>query len=329
MSRCAGKDGILISDEECELRQRGYVLGSLLGEGSYAKVKSAHSDKLQKRVAVKIINKKKAPKDFREKFLPRELDIASKLDHPNTIKMFEYFEFHNKVFIIMEYCGHGDLLEGALPEDVAKEKFKELVSAIDYLHKNKIVHRDLKCENVLLDKQNRIKVSDYGFSRYFNPGDISKTFCGSAAYAAPEILQGTPYHVPLHDIWSMGVVLYIMVCASMPYDDSNIKKMVKDQLERKVAFSKTKNISDNCKDLIHKILEVNVKKRLPITSMLEHPWLQVSSHEKKLDRHDHSQRLGLLPNLAEPNPGSSSKTQKKSAGKVVNKSHGEQVIQQC
>lgn len=115
----------------------------------------------------------------------------------------------------------------------------------------------------------------------------------------------------------------------MPYDDSNIKKMVKDQLERKVAFSKTKNISDNCKDLIHKILEVNVKKRLPIASMLEHPWLQVASVEKKADRHDHSQRLGLLPNLAEPNPGNSSKTHKKSAGKVGNKNHGEEVIQQC
>ncbi|KAK3611335.1 hypothetical protein CHS0354_029987 [Potamilus streckersoni] len=135
---------------------------------------------------------------------------------------------------------------------------------------------------------NNIKVSDFGFSRTFEPGDISKTFCGSAAYAAPEILQGQPYHLPLHDIWAMGVVLYIMACASMPYDDSNIKKMVQDQLSRKVAFSKSKKVSEECKDLILMILEVNKKKRATICSILEHPWLS------SMPKEEHSEKMEKL-----------------------------------
>ncbi|XP_061165702.1 testis-specific serine/threonine-protein kinase 1-like [Saccostrea echinata] len=272
------------TDEEEELKKRGYSLGTLLGEGSYAKVKSAHSEKNQKRVAVKIINRKKAPRDFREKFLPRELAIHITLEHPHIVQCFELLEFHNKVYIIMEYAGHGDLLEfiklrGAIEEDKAKLMFRQVCSAVDYLHQNNIVHRDMKCENLLLDGLNNIKVSDFGFCRKIEPGDICKTFCGSAAYAAPEILQGIPYHAPFHDLWSMGVILYIMVCASMPFDDSNIKKMVREQLERKVGFSKSKKLTAECKDLIHRILEVNVKRRATIATVMDHPWMQ----EKKAE----------------------------------------------
>ncbi|KAL5008819.1 hypothetical protein ScPMuIL_014400 [Solemya velum] len=282
----SGKE-MAMSEQESELKKRGYSLGTLLGEGSYAKVKSAYSDKLQKRVAVKIINRKKAPKDFREKFLPRELKLVVCMNHPYVISTYEIIEFQSQVFIIMEHAGHGDLLEfiklrGPIPEERAKVMFSQLVDAIDYLHKNKIAHRDLKCENVLLDGMNNLKVTDFGFSRSYEAGDISKTFCGSAAYAAPEVLQGIPYHVPLHDIWSMGVILYIMMCASMPYDDSNIKRMVKDQLEKKIVFSKNKKVSANCKDLIQKIMEVNVKKRASIQAMLEHSWMvDVAGKDKK------------------------------------------------
>ncbi|XP_045175943.2 testis-specific serine/threonine-protein kinase 1-like [Mercenaria mercenaria] len=281
-----GKEVIVMSDEESELKKRGYSLGTSLGEGSYAKVKSAYSEKLQKRVALKIISRKKVPRDFREKFLPRELKIIGQVDHQNVIKMYELIEFHNKVYIAMEHAGHGDLLEfiklrGAIPEEKAKVMFFQLAQAINYLHNRNIVHRDLKCENILLDNTNNIKVSDFGFARTFDAGDISKTFCGSAAYAAPEILRGQPYHLPLHDIWAMGVILYIMVCGSMPYDDSNIKKMVKDQTEKKVAFSKSKSISDICKTLVYSILEVNSKKRTTIPQMLQNPWLaQAKTHQE-------------------------------------------------
>ncbi|WAR20095.1 TSSK2-like protein [Mya arenaria] len=227
----SGKDTVVISDEESELKKRGYALGTTLGEGSYAKVKSAFSEKLQLRVAIKIINRKKVPRDFREKFLPRELKIFAAVEHKNVIKMYELMEFHNK------HAGHGDLLEyiklrGAIPDERAKQMFRQVASAISYLHNISIVH--------------------------------SKTFCGSAAYAAPEILQGKPYNMPLHD-----------VCGSMPYDDSNIKKMVKDQTEKKVAFSKHKKVSEECQSLVNAILEVNCKKRLPMSLILTHKWLEM------------------------------------------------------
>ncbi|XP_060062894.1 testis-specific serine/threonine-protein kinase 1-like [Ylistrum balloti] len=265
-------------DEVAELKKSGYALGALLGEGSYAKVKSAYSSKINARVAVKIINKKKAPKDFREKFLPRELDIIQVVDHPNVVKLYEIIEFNGKVFIMMEYAGHGDLLEyiklrGALQEDRAQVMFTQIVNAMTYLHERKIVHRDMKCENLLLDCMNNIKISDFGFARCFEPSDVSKTFCGSAAYAAPEVLQGIPYHLPSHDVWSMGIILYIMVCASMPYDDSNIKKMVSQQLEKRIGFSKGKKLSVNVKDLIYKLLEVNVKKRPNVFAIKDHPFI--------------------------------------------------------
>ncbi|KAK3093684.1 hypothetical protein FSP39_018880 [Pinctada imbricata] len=274
----------LVSDEDVELKKRGYTLGSTLGEGSYAKVKSGYSERSQRRVAIKIIDRKRTPKDFREKFLPRELKLHTNLDHPNVIKLFEIFEFHNRVYLIMEHAGHGDLLEyiklrGALPDERAKTMFKQIVNAVEYLHQNSIVHRDLKCENLLLDTMSNIKVSDFGFCRSIEPGDLCKTYCGSAAYAAPEILQGIPYFGPMHDIWSIGVILYIMVCAAMPYDDSNIKKMVREQLERKVSFSKSKKVSPECKDLIYRILEVNSKRRLTIPQMMYHPWLKEPAKE--------------------------------------------------
>ncbi|XP_059148031.1 testis-specific serine/threonine-protein kinase 1-like [Physella acuta] len=266
------------SDDEVYLKKLGYSIGTTIGEGSYAKVKSAYSEKLQKRVAMKIINRRSAPKDFKEKFLPRELKCMKAVNHINVIKLYEIIEFEQKVYIVMEHAGHGDLLEyiklrGAIPEDRSRVMFRQIVDAVSYLHGIQIAHRDLKCENLLLDYQNNIKVSDFGFSRYFEEPAISKTFCGSAAYAAPEILQGIPYYIPLHDIWAMGVILYIMVCASMPYDDSNVKKMIRDQLEKKVSFSKSKPVSREAKDLICHILEVNVKRRYTLANILAHPWM--------------------------------------------------------
>ncbi|PVD26798.1 hypothetical protein C0Q70_14477 [Pomacea canaliculata] len=273
------------TDDEVYLKKLGYSLGTTIGEGSYAKVKSAYSEKLQKRVAMKIINRKKAPKDFREKFLPRELKVLKVVSHPNIIKLYEILEFENKIYIVMEHAGHGDLLEyiklrGPIPEDKSRFMFKQICSAVSYLHSNNIAHRDLKCENLLLDYQNNIKMSDFGFARFFEETSMSKTFCGSAAYAAPEILQGVSYYVPLHDIWAMGVILYIMVCASMPYDDSNIKKMIRDQLERKVGFSRSKVVSNEAKDLIRKILEVNVKKRYTLLQIMAHTWMNPAQQDE-------------------------------------------------
>ncbi|KFO27719.1 testis-specific serine/threonine-protein kinase 1 [Fukomys damarensis] len=272
-------------DEDVVLRRRGYIMGVSLGEGSYAKVKSAYSERLKINVAIKIIDRKKVPNDFLEKFLPQELRILTILNHGSVIKTYEIFEtIQGKIYIVMELGAQGDLLEfiktrGALQEDDARKKFHQLSSAIKYCHDLDIVHRDLKCENLLLDKDFNIKLSDFGFSKCCSRDNngrvtLSKTFCGSAAYAAPEVLQGIPYQPKVYDIWSLGVILYIMVCGSMPYDDSNIKRMLRFQKEHRVNFPHCKHLTRECKDLIYRILQPDVDQRLHIDQILRHCWLQ-------------------------------------------------------
>lgn len=284
------------------LKKRGYTLGIHLGEGSYAKVKSAYSERRKINVAVKIINRKKAPKDFLEKFLPREIDMMACLRHPNIVQTLEIFETSDgKVYMIMELGVQGNLLEfikfrGAIPEDFSRRLFRQFATAIKFIHDKNIVHRDLKCENLLLDKDFNLKVADLGFSRKLDFDDVgnmifSKTFCGSTAYAAPEVLQGYPYNPKMYDVWSMGVVLFIMVYGSMPFDDSNVKKMLKVQREHRVDFHRSRSITAECKTLIYGMLHPDPLKRIDIGAVNENPWLQAHRKvdERSKVRHDASQ----------------------------------------
>ncbi|XP_069476043.1 testis-specific serine/threonine-protein kinase 2 isoform X2 [Ambystoma mexicanum] len=278
-------------DDAVVLKKKGYTLGINLGEGSYAKVKSAYSDRLKMNVAVKIVDRKKAPADFLEKFLPREMEILSVVNHRSIIRTYEIFETSDgKVYIVMELGVQGDLLEfiksrGSLPEELSRKMFQQLASAIKYCHDMDIVHRDLKCENLLLDKEFNIKVSDFGFAKRCQHDEngkihLSKTFCGSAAYAAPEVLQGVAYQPKVCDIWSLGVILFIMVCGTMPYDDSNIKRMLRIQKEHRVDFPRSKNLSVEVKDLIYNMLQPDVNRRLTVDDALGHGWVQGLSKPK-------------------------------------------------
>ncbi|XP_012506421.1 PREDICTED: testis-specific serine/threonine-protein kinase 2-like [Propithecus coquereli] len=277
-------------DDATVLRKKGYIVGINLGKGSYAKVKSAYYECLKFNVAVKIIDCKKTPTDFAERFLPREMDILATVNHRSIIKTYEIFETSDgRIYIVMELGVQGDLLEfikcrGALHEDVARKMFHQLYSAVKYCHGMDVIHSDLKCENLLLNQDFNIKLSDFGFSkRCLQDGSgritLSKTFCESAAYAAPEVLQGIPYQPKVYDIWSLGVILYIMVCGSMPYDDSDIKKMLHIQKEHRVDFPLSNNLTGECKDLIYRMLQPDVNRWLHIDKILSHSWLQPPKHK--------------------------------------------------
>lgn len=281
-------------DDAAILKKKGYTLGNHLGEGSYAKVKAAYSDELKCNVAIKIIDRRKAPANFLQKFLPRELEILTALNHNAVIKMHETFDSsEGKVFIVMELAVQGDLLDflkkaGVLAEELACKMFFQLTTAVKYCHDMDIAHRDLKCENILLDQDLNIKLSDFGFGRRLSHNALgqtnpSKTFCGSAAYASPEVLQGTPYQPKIYDIWSLGVILYIMVCGSMPYDDSNITRMLRIQREHRVKFPPSKHLSNKCKDIICGMLEPDVTRRLTATEILNHKWFQSMEKPKAQD----------------------------------------------
>ena len=182
------------------LERYGYQLGDILGKGSYAVVRKAYSRRHKKYVAVKIICKKKAPEDFLSKFLPREIKVLKRLRHPHVLSLIEVIETNTRMYIITDLAESGDLLEfirknGAVSEAKAKQLFKQLVLGITYIHSQDVVHRDLKCENLLLDKEKNLVVSDFGFARDNFTSAAGKkklchTYCGSYAYAPPEILKG-------------------------------------------------------------------------------------------------------------------------------------------
>ncbi|KAJ8948588.1 hypothetical protein NQ318_007592, partial [Aromia moschata] len=202
--------------------------------------------------------------------------IITAVKHPNIVTVYKILEANQIIYMFMDYCQNGDLLEyirvhGPFSEDKAKFLFRQIVNAVNYLHKLDISHRDLKCENVLLMSNNQVKLADFGFARSCRNelGEyiLSDTFCGSAAYAAPEILQfhyayttrlttyiptyyvhGVFYDPKMYDIWALGCILYVMMTASMPFDDSNITRMVKDQLSRSIC-GVTILWTDNSNDL--------------------------------------------------------------------------------
>lgn len=256
-----------------------------IGSGSFSKVKKAHSSKEHKIVAIKLVSKSRAPKDYLEKFLPREIDVVKGLDHENIIKYYRCIETTRRVYIIMQFAENGSLLdrirsESQLDEQVARNIYKHLLSALEYCHKRGVVHRDVKCENLLFDKNNVLKLIDFGFARKYTPptsvsspgSGLSDTYCGSYAYACPQILRGIPYDPQFADVWASGVVLFAMVFGRLPFDDSSFSKLLK-QVSTKLNFSTkgAKTVGETCKNCLNFIL-VRTGVRT-IAQVKEHAWM--------------------------------------------------------
>ncbi|XP_023312990.1 testis-specific serine/threonine-protein kinase 3-like [Anoplophora glabripennis] len=267
------------------LESHGYYLGKTIGTGSYATVRVAHSERHEGDVAIKIVSKFSAPADYLKKFLPREIEVVKGLRHPNLIRFLQAIETTHRVYIVMEYAENGSLLDiirkdQYIDEPRARKWFKQLVSAVEYCHERGVVHRDIKCENMLMDVDWNVKLSDFGFAKgHVKPKNgqtiLSETYCGSYAYASPEILRGIPYQPQYADVWSMGVVLYAMVFGRLPFDDSNYKELLK-QVSNKVSFPKDPKVSGNCRALINKIL-APLKSRIRITGIRNDAWFNFDS----------------------------------------------------
>ncbi|KAK6467450.1 testis-specific serine/threonine-protein kinase 6 [Huso huso] len=260
------------------LSELGYKLGGTIGEGSYSKVKLAKSKKYREKVAIKIVDRRRAPPDFVTKFLPRELAILKGLRHPHIVQVYEFIEVCNgKLYIVMEVA-ETDLLQRVqqlnhIPGPQAKEMFIQIVSAVSYLHENNIVHRDLKCENVLLTEGNQVKITDFGFGRKAHGyPEVSSTYCGSAAYAPPEVLLGVPYDPKKYDVWSLGVILYVMTTGCMPFDDSNVSKLPRFQ-KKGVVYPEGVQVEDKCKALIGLLLQFSPLIRPSIKQVADNEWL--------------------------------------------------------
>ncbi|XP_030837327.1 serine/threonine-protein kinase MARK1-like [Strongylocentrotus purpuratus] len=252
------------------LKARGYILEGKLGEGTYAKVRRAYSYSEKCRVAIKIVSRSRLNARFQQKFLPRELKIVRNMRHPHIIELLEMFESNGVIFLIMELARHGDLLEyvqkkNALRDSEARTVFSQILSAVEHLHFHGVYHRDLKCENILLDwgpTGITAKITDFGFAREWSEAfKPCSTFCGSAAYASPEILQAIPYDPNWADIWSLGIILYIMVTGRMPFDDSNIKQALEDMLNSRLNFSRRRLVCIEVQRLLRAILTYDPRQR--------------------------------------------------------------------
>lgn len=181
------------------------------------------------------------------------------------------------IIIVLEYAG-GELFKyivdkGRMPEDQARRFFQQMISGIDYSHRLKIVHRDLKPENILLDDDLNVKIADFGLSNEIKDGDFLKTSCGSPNYAAPEVIRGSLYTGPEVDVWSSGVILYVMLCGRLPFENEDVGRLFQ-QIAEGVYFLPN-YLSHDARSLINGMLHVDPVKRLTIADIMQHPWFTV------------------------------------------------------
>ncbi|CAH1712295.1 serine/threonine-protein kinase SIK2-like [Aphis gossypii] len=252
-----------------------YTIDRRIGKGNFAEVRLATHRLVRSEVAIKMIDKRKLDAVNLEK-VHREVDIMKQLDHPHIIKLYQVMESKDMIYIISEYASQGEIFDyiakyGRMTEAAARKKFWQILSAVEYCHNRHVVHRDLKAENLLLDANMNIKIADFGFSNYFTPGEQLATWCGSPPYAAPEVFEGKKYYGPEIDVWSMGVVLYVLVCGALPFDGSTLHSLRDRVLSGR--FRIPYFMSTGCESLIRKMLILDPNKRYTVEQIKRHPWM--------------------------------------------------------
>lgn len=254
-----------------------YLLGGTLGVGTFGKVKLAEHGITGQKVAIKIINKRKMETLNMQEKIRREISILRSINHPHVIRLYELIDTPSDMFMIMEYVAGGELFDHIvhklrLQEDEARRFFQQILSAVEFCHDNMIVHRDLKPENLLLDSNLHVKICDFGLSNRIYDGEFLKTSCGSPNYASPEVVSGRAYGGPEVDVWSCGVVLYALLCGSLPFDDENVPNLF-----RKIKhgnFTLPGHLSSEAKDLLVQMLVVDPTKRITFRQIRGHKWFK-------------------------------------------------------
>uniref|UniRef100_A0A3Q3LCW9 SNF-related serine/threonine-protein kinase n=1 Tax=Mastacembelus armatus TaxID=205130 RepID=A0A3Q3LCW9_9TELE len=255
-----------------------YDLDKTLGRGHFAVVKLARHVFTGEKVAVKVIDKTKLD-TVATGHLFQEVRCMKLVQHPNIVRLYEVIDTQTKLYLILELGDGGDMFdyimkhEEGLNEELAKKYFAQIVHAISYCHRLHVVHRDLKPENVVFfEKQGLVKLTDFGFSNKFQPGKKLTTSCGSLAYSAPEILLGDEYDAPAVDIWSLGVILFMLVCGQPPFQEANDSETLTMIMDCK--YTVPAHVSSACKDLIDRMLQRDPKQRASLEEIESHPWLQ-------------------------------------------------------
>ncbi|OAL37300.1 hypothetical protein AYO20_03476 [Fonsecaea nubica] len=263
-----------------------WSLGKTIGQGSMGKVKLARNTETGEQAAIKIVPRQAAddqgnPKDERadrskEIRTAREAAMVSLLSHPYICGMIDVQRTNYHWYMLFEYVNGGQMLDyiiahGRLKEKQARKFARQIASALDYCHRNSIVHRDLKIENILISKTGDIKIIDFGLSNLYSPRSLLKTFCGSLYFAAPELLQARQYTGPEVDVWSFGIVLYVLVCGKVPFDDQSMPQLHAKIKRGIVDYPQW--LTAECKNIISRMLVVDPRDRASLQEIMNHPWM--------------------------------------------------------
>ncbi|XP_068480242.1 CBL-interacting serine/threonine-protein kinase 9-like isoform X1 [Phaseolus vulgaris] len=269
MSVKVAKDGMVVGK---------YELGKTIGEGSFAKVKLARNVKSGNKVAIKILDRKHVLRHNMMEQLQREISTMKLINHPNVAKIFEVMASKTKIYIVLELLDGGELFDkiaakGRLKEDEARTYFQQLINAVDYCHSRGVYHRDLKPENLLLDSNSVLKVSDFGLSTYSQKDDeLLHTACGTPHYVAPEVIHNRGYAGSTSDIWSCGVILFVLMAGFLPFDGPTHMALFRKII--KAEFSCPSWFPPQAKALLKRILDPNPRTRIKIPELLKDEWFK-------------------------------------------------------
>lgn len=253
-----------------------YVIKETIGEGAFSIVKLVYNTTVNQLFACKIINKERISSQKQMKRFEDEIRIQQQVKHPNIVRIFDLITDDHYYYIVMEYCSGGELfkyiIDGKkLSEDETRPIIDQILNALQEIHSMRITHRDLKPENILMDGNKRVKICDFGLSKFLSSNsNLVSTPCGSPCYASPECLSGLPYNGLTSDIWSVGVVFYAAVVGQLPWTKRNHSELFKQIKSGDYLIPSF--LTDDCKDLLEKFLTVDTNKRITIEEALKHPW---------------------------------------------------------
>ncbi|KAG9132037.1 hypothetical protein Leryth_017811 [Lithospermum erythrorhizon] len=256
-----------------------YELGRLLGQGTFAKVYYARSISTGESVAIKVIDKDKVLQVGLVEQIKREISVMRLVQHPNIVHLYEVFATKTKIYFVMEYARGGELFKkvakGKLKEDHARRYVQQLINAVDFCHSRGVYHRDLKPENLLLDEYDNLKISDFGLSALTDSKSqdgLLHTTCGTPAYVAPEVINRKGYDGAKADVWSCGVILYVLLAGYLPFQDPNLVEMY-----RKIGKAQYKCpgwFPPEVRKLLARIMDPNPNTRISIAKIKENPWFR-------------------------------------------------------
>lgn len=262
------------------MRLGRYELGRTLGEGNFGKVKFAQNLDSGLPFAVKILEKSRIIHLNITDQIKREIATLKLLKHPNVVRLHEVLASKSKIYMVLEYVTGGELFDkiaskGRLQEAEGRKLFQRLIDGVSYCHNKGVFHRDLKLENILLDSKGNIKISDFGLSalpQHFRDDGLLHTTCGSPNYVAPEVLANRGYDGATSDIWSCGVILYVILTGYLPFDDRNLAVLYQKIFKGDVKLPKW--LSPGAQNLLKKILDPNPVKRITMAGIKADEWFE-------------------------------------------------------